>query len=44
MPPEHCGDELQEGDYVQGPGLCACRLAEEEEIEELEANGVALNV
>ena len=44
MLPEDLRDELQEGDYVQRTGLGARGLAEEEEVEELEAYGVALDV
>lgn len=44
MAPEGCGYELQEGDYVEGTGLGAGGFAVEEEIEEFEAYGVALDV
>ena len=44
MSPEDGGDELQEGNDVEGADLGARRLAVEEEVEELEANGVALDV
>lgn len=44
MPPEGCGDELQEGDDVQRSGLRAGGLAVEEEVEKLKADGVALNI
>jgi hypothetical protein len=42
--PEDGGDELQEGDDVEGADLGACGLAVEEEVEELQADGVALDV
>lgn len=44
MTPENGGYELEEGDDVKGTGLCAWRFAVEEEIEEFEADGVALDV
>jgi hypothetical protein len=44
VPPEDRRDELQEGDDVQRPDLGARRLAVEEEVEELDADGVALDV
>lgn len=44
MPPEDCSDELEEGDDVEGSGLRARGLAVEEEVEEFEAYGVALNI
>lgn len=44
MPPEGCGDELEEGDYVEGAEGGAGRLAVEEEVEEAEAYWVALDV
>lgn len=44
MSPEDCGDELEEGNDVEGSCLSARGLAVEEEVEELEAYGVALNV
>ena len=44
MFPEDGGDELEEGDDVEGTGLGARGFAVEEEVEELEANGVALDV
>ena len=37
-------DKVQEGDDCEGPGLRAGRLAVEEEVEELEADGVALKI
>jgi hypothetical protein len=42
--PEDRGDELEEGYYVEGPDLGPGGFAIEEEIEELEAYGVALDV
>lgn len=44
MAPEDCGDELQEGDDVKGADLGARGLTVEEEVEKLEADGVALDV
>ncbi len=44
MPPEHRGDELQERDDVLRPGLRARGFAVEQEVQEAEADGVALGV
>jgi hypothetical protein len=44
VPPEDCGDELKEGDDVEGADLRARGLTVEKEVEELEADGVALDV
>lgn len=44
MFPENSGDELEEGDNVEGTGLGARGFAVEEEIEEFEAYGVTLDV
>jgi len=44
MSPEDGSNELQEGDDVEGPNLGARGLAVEEEVEELQADGMALNV
>jgi hypothetical protein len=35
---------LEQGDYVEGAGLGACRFAVQEEVEELKAYGMALVV
>jgi hypothetical protein len=42
--PEVDFDEVQEGDDRQRSGLGACGFAVEEEVEEFEADGVALRV
>jgi len=42
--PEDCGNELQERDNVEGAELRAWLFAVEEEVEELEADGMALGV
>jgi hypothetical protein len=42
--PEDCGDELKEGDDVEGSCLRAWGLAVEEQIEELQTYGMALDV
>jgi hypothetical protein len=42
--PEHCGYELEERDDVDRADLGARRFAPEEEVEEFEAYGVALDV
>jgi hypothetical protein len=42
--PEDCGDELEEGDDIKGSCLRARRLAVEEQVEELETYGMALEV
>jgi hypothetical protein len=44
VPPEDCGDELEQGDDVEGSGLRAGGLAVEEEVEQLEAYGMALDI
>lgn len=44
MAPEDRGDELEEGYYVEGPDLGPGGFAIEEEVEELEAYGVSLDV
>lgn len=44
MPPEDSGDELEEGDDVEGAGLGSWGLAVQEEVEELEPYGVALDI
>ena len=44
MFPNDGGDELEEGDYVEGTGLGARGLAVEEEVEEFETDRVALSV
>lgn len=44
MPPQDRGDELEQRDDVEGPHLGARGLTVEEEVEELEAYGVALDV
>lgn len=42
--PDDVGDELEQGDDVQWTGLCAWGLAVEQEVEELETDGMALSV
>jgi len=42
--PENGGDELEKCDDVKGSGLRARGFAVEEEIEEFEAYGVALDI
>lgn len=44
MAPEDRGDELEEGYYMEGPDLRPGGFAIEEEVEELEAYGMALDV
>ncbi len=44
MPPEDCGDELEEGDDVEGSVLGARRLAVKEEVQQLQAYWMALDV
>lgn len=44
MAPKDSGDELQEGDDVERADLGARGFAVEEEVEELEADRVALDV
>lgn len=44
MLPEDGRDELEKGDYVKRPGLGAGGLAVQEEVEEFEADGMALVV
>jgi len=44
MAPEHCGDELQERNDVEGSKRSACWFAVEEEIEQFETDRVALIV
>jgi len=44
MPPEDSSDELEESDDMEGARLGACGLAVQEEIEELETDGMTLDV
>lgn len=44
VPPQHRRDELEQRDDVQWPRLRARRLAIQQEVKELEADGVALDV
>jgi hypothetical protein len=44
MFPEYGGNELEESDYVEWTGLCAGRLAVEEEVEEFETDRVSLSI
>lgn len=44
MAPESRGYELEEGDDVEGAELGAGWLAVQEEVEEFEADGVALDI
>ncbi len=44
MSPEDGSDELEEGDDVEGTGLCPWGFAVEEEIEKLQAYRVTLDI